>query len=31
MAQWKLLGTHEGMFGGPDFSIGNYLKIKTLS
>lgn len=29
MAQWKLLGTHEGMFGGPDFSIGNYLKNKN--
>ena len=25
----KLLGTHEGMFGGPDFSIGNYLKNKN--
>lgn len=25
----KLLGTHEGMFGGPDFSIGKYLKNKN--
>lgn len=25
----KLLGMHEGMFGGPDFSIGKYLKDKN--
>lgn len=24
-----LLGTHEGMFGGPDFSVGKYLKEKN--